>query len=92
MTAISIVAILLYWFPQPLVVGDYVIGGYPWLAPEGSKTAMIAIGVVISAVFLGLVAFMWYLSRRLEELSDYNSAEWGQSPSAEGGAESGLKW
>jgi len=66
--ALSVVAITLYWFPQPLIVGDYVLGGYPWYAPEPSRGAMIAIGVVFTAVFLGLSAFMFYISREVEKL------------------------
>ncbi|MCC6039911.1 MAG: hypothetical protein LM563_00780 [Thermofilum sp.] len=66
--ALSVVAITLYWFPQPLVVGDYVLGGYPWYAPESSRGAMIAIGVIFTAVFLGLTALMFYISREVEKL------------------------
>uniref|UniRef100_A0A7C4FAN6 Uncharacterized protein n=1 Tax=Thermofilum pendens TaxID=2269 RepID=A0A7C4FAN6_THEPE len=64
--ALSVVAITLYWFPQPLVIGDYVLGGYPWYAPEPSRGAMIAIGVVFTAVFAVLTAFMFYISRGVE--------------------------
>jgi|UniRef100_A0A7C3WPM0 hypothetical protein len=67
---LSMVAIALYWFPQPLVVGDYVLGGYPWYAPESSKAAMFAIGVVLTAVFLGLTTFMFYISREVERLPE----------------------
>ncbi len=65
--SLSALAIALYWFPVPLTLGDYVLGGYPWLAPEGAKQGIIALGVILSAVFLGLTGFMWYLTRKLEE-------------------------
>uniref|UniRef100_A0A7J3X7D3 Uncharacterized protein n=1 Tax=Thermofilum pendens TaxID=2269 RepID=A0A7J3X7D3_THEPE len=66
--SLSIVAIALYWFPQPLIVGDYVLGGYPWYAPESSRGAMIAIGAVLTAVFLVLTALMFYISKEMEKL------------------------
>lgn len=64
---LSLVAIVLYWFPVPLIVGDYILGGYPWIAPEASKTSMIILGVILSSAFLGLTGFMWYISKKLEE-------------------------
>lgn len=77
---LSLTAIVLYWFPVPLIVGDYVLGGYPWIAPEASKTSMIILGIILSAIFLALTGFMWYISKRLEETG---SQEEYESPTEE---------
>ncbi|MEZ0345754.1 MAG: hypothetical protein ABWK01_04325 [Infirmifilum sp.] len=75
---LSLSAIILYWFPVPLKVGDFVLGGYPWLAPESSRTAMVALGLLLSAVFLGLTGFMWYVSKRLEEMGEEEYTDVGE--------------
>ena len=64
---ISLIAIALYWSPVPLRFGDYILGGYPWLAPEGSKTGMILLGIVLTAAFLSLTALMFYVASRSGE-------------------------
>lgn len=67
---LSIVAIVLYWSPVPLVMGDIILGGYPWVAPDEAKPAMFALGTVFTIVFLALSAFSIYISRKLEELGE----------------------
>ncbi|MEM0334999.1 MAG: hypothetical protein QXT33_01130 [Thermofilum sp.] len=64
--ALSFAAIALYWSPIPLKLGDYILGGYPWVAPEGSRIAMMVLGGFLSAIFLGLTALMFYLSSQAE--------------------------
>lgn len=65
--ALSLIAIALYWFPIPLQFGEYILGGYPWVAPEGSKQGMLILGGVLTSVFLGLTALMFYISSKVEE-------------------------
>jgi len=61
--AISALAIALYWSPVPITVGDYIIGGYPWLAPEESRPVMFALGILLALIFLGLSGFMLKAAR-----------------------------
>lgn len=73
--ALSLLAIALYWSPVPLKVGDYIIGGYPWVAPESSRTAMMVLGGLFTAIFLGLTALMFYISSQLEASGNPDSEE-----------------
>lgn len=72
---LSLTAITLYWSPVPLQVGDYILGGYPWIAPEESRTAMMILGGVFTAIFLGLTVLIFYISSKLEELSENPESE-----------------
>ncbi|PLJ78265.1 hypothetical protein [Infirmifilum sp. SLHALR2] len=84
--AISAIAIVLYWSPLPINVGEYIIGGYPWLAPEESRPAMMLLGALLAAIFLGLTAFMWFVTKKLEEMQDEEYADVG------GGSSPGSEW
>ena len=68
--ALSIIAIVLYWSPVPIVLGDMILGGYPWIAPKEAKTAMLGIGLVITAVFTALSVVTYYISSKLENLEE----------------------
>ncbi|ABL78269.1 hypothetical protein [Thermofilum pendens] len=68
---LSVLAIALYWSPYPLIVGGYVLGGYPWLAPDGQpRSTMIALGVIFSVAFLSATAAMYVLAKKNEELGE----------------------
>lgn len=69
-SALSIAAIALYWSPVPIVVGDFILGGYPWVAPKEAKPAMLALGIVFTTVFLAATALSIYISSKLEGLGE----------------------
>ncbi|MGB9709280.1 MAG: hypothetical protein ACP5II_03555 [Infirmifilum sp.] len=71
----SLIGITLYWFPVPIIIGSYVLGGYPWLAPEPSKNTMIIIGLAITVTFLALTAIMYYITKKLEEVGPEEAYE-----------------
>ncbi len=89
---LSIVAIALFWGP-PLrfVVGgkEYILSGYPWVAPSYARTSILVMGGVLTAVFLGLSWFMVQLEKRMAELEEYPeeagaTGYYGAVPGAQG--------
>ena len=89
---LSVVAIALFWGP-PLrfVVGgkEYILSGYPWVAPSYARTSILVMGGVLTAVFLGLSWFMVQLEKRMAELEEYPeeagaTGYYGAVPGAQG--------
>ncbi|GEM_PF-2889014 len=72
--ALSLAAIAIFWGP-PLrfTVGgkEYILSGYPWVAPSYAKSSIVVLGIVLTALFLGLSWFMVRLEKKMEELEEY---------------------
>ncbi|MCC6005150.1 MAG: hypothetical protein LM590_12510 [Thermofilum sp.] len=68
-TLLSVTGILLFWLPLPRV-GDYIVGGYPWNAPEHARSQVIALGVILTAVFIAAIVAINILSRKIDEMGD----------------------